>query len=548
MSVFVRGGWHTLLPLSPRRNSAGGLTSRLAFVVTSRGLGVRRLHNELVPTFPSEMEPHIATTADLARLPSMRSAELRKLSQAAAAEGADPALWSAIASRCQDTADEIHHWDAVHVLQSFTSARVDNRPLFLRFAEVLSGKTSKFAPKHVLDLFAVYEAYELRPRGLYVELFHSIIRLSRSMYAEELSLTVQALARYHIGNPTVIAHLVRTLRLQLVDFRLRYLCGVAGALGSLHACPPKLLDGLDKQARFEVQTVAVQELLDNLHAFPLLEFSWKPYEQMCLSEFLQRLNTFETADDIDELAEPFEVMLFLKARGLLQPQFLEALSQWSLRGVHRPNVRSERRPSARQLIMLHDECRELDLENALALQDAIQYYVESAGGLWAEARPQPLRYRKKRNYLRTPDPLEGIINSTLTLGKTHSPQQSVTLDLPGLPTSNIDSWKDTLLEEQMTTDVSPPRRIKPSMPAPGLGPDETTVACWVTSRRGPRNPRHRRDPGMKRMNRKNAPRAPLWIQGGWGMRPKYQPGVATPKYPWKGVPLGRRGGGWILRR
>ena len=56
--------------------------------------------------------------------------------------------------------------------------------------------------KHILDLLAVYEAKDLRPQTLYVELLHALVRLSRSMYAEELALTLQALARYELGNPT----------------------------------------------------------------------------------------------------------------------------------------------------------------------------------------------------------------------------------------------------------------------------------------------------------------------------------------------------------
>lgn len=64
------------------------------------------------------------------------------------------------------------------------------------------------AHAQVLDVFAVFEENGIRPRALYVELFHAVIRLSRSMYAEELSLTLQALARYGIGNPTVLAHVV----------------------------------------------------------------------------------------------------------------------------------------------------------------------------------------------------------------------------------------------------------------------------------------------------------------------------------------------------
>merc|ERR1719359_2042466 len=166
----------------------------------------------------------------------------------------------------------------VYVLQAFTDARVDTRQLFLRLANTLCAKTSKFPPKLVLDVFAVYESIGLRPRALYVELFHATIKLSRAMYAEELSLTLQCFARHRLGNPTVVAHLVSAILRDLKDMRLRYLCGIAGALGSLQMVPDTMLAELNKHAKFDVETVAVQELLENLQAFPQLEFSWRPYE------------------------------------------------------------------------------------------------------------------------------------------------------------------------------------------------------------------------------------------------------------------------------
>jgi len=483
--------------------------------------------------------------ADIASVPTMGSGQLRRLAEAAASEGGGSELWAVLAARCEEYADRLKYWDAVLILQSFSAAGVDNRALSLRLADALSAKTSKMAPKHVLDLFAVYEAQGLRPRALYVELLHTVVRLSGSMYAEEVSLTLQALARYQLGNPTVVAQLIRTVRGQLKEYRLRYLCGVTGALGSLRACPSALLVELDARARFEVDTVPVQELMDNLQSFPLLEYSWQPYEDLCLNELTSRTKSFRTSEDIDQLVKPFDAMLFLQVRGLLEDSFLLALNQWCLRGVHRPNVLSERRPTTHQLVTLHDKCQERGLEGSPALQDAIRYFVESGGGRWQVLSTQPLRYKNRRKYIRSDDPLHGIevppLPDELVLGELNVARRPME-DLPGLPTSSLDYG---------LAEGNRPRRSqivkKPSAPSPLLAEGQTTVNCWVTTRKGPR-PRRPRDPGLKKIKRLDMPRMPFWMQGGWQMRPKYQPGQKLGRYPYAGVPLSKRGAGWVLRR
>lgn len=62
--------------------------------------------------------------------------------------------------------------------------------------------------------------------------------------------------------------------------------------------------------------------------------------------------------DVDQLVDPFSTLFFLRSHGVLHADFLRALCQWSLKGVHRPNVRSERRPTSQQLVILHDFCFE----------------------------------------------------------------------------------------------------------------------------------------------------------------------------------------------
>ncbi|CAJ1430601.1 unnamed protein product, partial [Effrenium voratum] len=461
----------------------------------------------------------------------------------------------------QEIADGMNYWDLVHILQAFTEAgvrhqKVSNRDLFLRLADALTAKTAKMAPKHVLDLLAVYEAADLRPRALYVELLHAVLRLSRSMYAEELTLTLQALARYNLGNPTVVSQLMRTVRNEIKEFRLRYLCASAGALGALHACPQELLDVLDQRARFEVDTISVQELLDNIQAFPQLEFSWQPYEDLCLTEFLQRLSKFRTAEEVDQLVSPFEVARFLQSRGLLSPEFLRALCQWSLKGAHRPNVRAERRPSTRQLLQLQDLCFEHGLEEEPALQDAIQYFVESAGGKWHSIYAKPLKYKRRRAYIRREDPLDGLELPELPEPVSRPKQlEQRPEDLAALPSSQEDTQlapaeSDSPSQETNALasfeDEGP--RIKPSAPSPLLENEDSLVyRIRGYSRKGPR-PRAFRDPLRKRDFDKEPTKGPLWYYGGWAMRPKYQPGQKLHNNPWPRGPVGYRGAAKVLRR
>ena len=499
--------------------------------------------------------------ADLVKVPDMNSGQLRKLAQAAAAEGAASELWAALAQRCEDTADRLNYWDAVHILQAFTEAQFplpedQNRSLFLSLGEALSAKTSKMATKHVLDLLAVYEAADLRPRGLYVELLHTLVKLSRSMYAEEVALTLQALARYELGNPTVIAQLMRTIQSEIKEFRFRYLCATAGALGVLQACPPEFMEILDTRARFEVDTISLQELLDNLQAFPQLEFSWKAYEDMCLDEFLERISQLRTAEDVDQLVDPFSTLFFLQSHGVLHADFLRALCQWSLKGVHRPNVRSERRPTSQQLVILHDFCFEYGLEEEPALQDALAFFVESGGGLWHHIYPQPLAYHKKRRYIRTDDPLEGmdlpelpdaIASKAVVQSRTPARRME---ELPGLPSMDESEDALTVAEVGEVLDAPVRRRRKESGPSPLLKDPEDTLVYRIRtrSRKGPR-PRHTRDPLRKRDWEKETVPGPLWYYGSWRSRPKYQPGQSLgPRYPYARVPVGPRGASWILRR
>merc|ERR1719352_362917 len=170
--------------------------------------------------------------------------------------------------------------------------------------------------------------------------------------------------------------------------------------------------------------------------------------------------------------------------------------------------------------------------------------------------PKPLQYNRKRGYLRTDDHIDDLLDTPLVVNGTlglpdfntpldtrvalpgAEPHANIIHDLAGLPSTDFDSSAVTAMLPQRANNMKK------------CGGE--TVGAFITSRKSVR-PRHRRDPGLKRIWRKTWNRAPLWMQPGFCSRPKYRPGVATREYPWAGNLLnsgivGPRGGAWAARR
>merc|ERR1711974_527057 len=97
------------------------------------------------------------------------------------------------------------------------------------------------------------------------------------------------------------------------------------------------------------------------------------------------------------------------------------------------------------------------------------------------------------------------------------------LSIHQTPGADLEALPDEVEDALANLPANVKRTIKPSAPSPLLTKEESSVTAWITSRKGPR-PRHRRDPGMKKMKRTDMPRSQLWYEGGSRTRPKYQPG------------------------
>ena len=82
---------------------------------------------------------------------------------------------------------------------------------------------------------------------------------------------------------------------------------------------------------------------------------------------------------------------------------------------------------------MYDYCREHELEDEPALNDAIAYFVESGGGKWQEVYARPLSYTKKRYYIRTADPLQDVDLPPLPRSRSAPAKVKMLEDLPGLP-------------------------------------------------------------------------------------------------------------------
>ncbi|CEM03250.1 unnamed protein product [Vitrella brassicaformis CCMP3155] len=349
---------------------------------------------------------------ELDHIKTMKSSDLRRLCESAVAtKNTTLELWIAIAQRALESADSLKVWDAIIVLESFAAVNMVDRTLFLALAEQFPKAALKMEPRLIISLFTVYEKAKLRPRLLYVELFHSLMKQTDRMYGHELADVLAMMARLKVGNPQVLRHMCRALVKYVHLLRFLHVCCVYGALRSLDVTNTTVYEVLEKRADMELQMLPVQELLDALQSVGSLEFSWHPFEKMLLNEYLKRTTKFEDGRDVDELADPFAAMDFMRAHGLLHKEFLTALCKWCVKATYRPAKRSWKRPMSHQLVQLHDICREWGLEENRDLQQAIRHFVSTKGGtdrymMWRADIPKSTTYATRRPYFLRPDPLE----------------------------------------------------------------------------------------------------------------------------------------------
>eukprot|EP00392_Amoebophrya_sp_AT5.2_P004883 g4892.t1 len=276
--------------------------------------------------------------------------------------GANAHLWEAAAERL-DKMDNILYFDAIGILKAYTIAlgkASEMSPtllpdsVFLKLTEDITSQASRLAVPHILQTLEICERLNQRPRVLYVELFHHLVRLAPSMYAEEVvncflrrgSTHLSAnfkypytLARLELRNPYLQREFSKHIVANAHHFRFLHLCALQ--------CCFSLLDG------GAAQVLSLEEVYETLTRFPALEFSYKPFEDALWAEFLRRLDSeVKDTSDVDTLAEPMTVLRMLHARGAVTENMAKAFAQWAYDASYRPNMLSWKRPTGRDLLFL----------------------------------------------------------------------------------------------------------------------------------------------------------------------------------------------------
>ncbi|PFH32046.1 hypothetical protein BESB_019870 [Besnoitia besnoiti] len=366
------------------------------------------------PSSPSAF-PHYAP----ARFRRQSPRQLQQLASSLSARGCfDVVLWSSLIQRAIEinragaspSAGEgcpvapFRHFEALNFLNCVVAMNVTDKELFLSFVPCFLRSMSSLEPRHLVQLLTVYEEAEVRPRGLYVAVFNRVLKLAPSFYSHEFADFLCCLARLKIANPTFLSSFAKPLAASLPELTFPDACRCVGALRSLGVAEESLFDLFDARQKKETELLPTQLLLDDFQKVLDLEFSWQPYEDLIREEFVRRTEAMVDDKDVDELADPFACLNFMKTRGLVSDKFLLALSKWCRAAVNRPATRSYKRPLAHQLVELHDLMRERNMEQNKALEQAVLRFVADDGGCKRRAREvKPLLYQRHRRYISCPD-------------------------------------------------------------------------------------------------------------------------------------------------
>jgi len=348
--------------------------------------------------------------------------------------------------------------------------------------------------------------------------------LADAMYAEEMTATLQGLARFRLGNPTVVTKFMHVVNRELTQFRFLHLCASTGALYSLGALHGPLFAALNARAKLETEVLATEELQEALQGLPSLEYSWAPYEDICRAEFVKRIQSFKTPEDIATLADPFGTFFLLQMHDWLSEEFLRALCRWCMDASYKPSNLTEKRPTASQLAILHDRCEEFGIGDNKHLARAMKVFVTTVGGkrLHGHTRPQPLMYKKNRRYFRTSDPRSNVALEVPTSDDIFESSQQDLFQTDENTEDSIDG---------ISTDVDHSWRLKHFKPSGG-----ESAEVWSTPVKSARDSngfRRRKDPGIQRVRATDMHRLPFWLEG-FNAKPKYRERPDMPKQKFTG--------------
>ena len=357
-----------------------------------------------------------AMQMELASIGRMGSASLRDAVDALAlnkqllSSNESEAVMKAVCERATAIKSDMRYWDVVKIVQAY--AAVVSKPSVSSdelsgVATILHGKVSQLSVKHLLDVMLALEQAGIRPQALMTEIANRLIDITKSsMYADELVALLRIVARCRLGSKFVDAIVSAVLINEDLLAQLRFLhsCEVLGALASVGRIDQRLITKLEQKCEIELQVMPLEELWRTTTAFPRLAYSYSPLETMAHDRMREVVSGI-TASQFDEVTRPMEFLQFLRFRDLLSDDAIISACKWANDAVYRPATRTQafRRPTIFEVAVLADFCAQRGISSD-RIEKAITVTVTSKGGTVDRvAKPKPLRYRRRRSYIRELD-------------------------------------------------------------------------------------------------------------------------------------------------
>ncbi|CDR95150.1 hypothetical protein, conserved [Babesia bigemina] len=358
-----------------------------------------------------------AVFSDIGRMDSLSPRQLRVLLEdAVTARVSDPNFWAKASSCAMSIASQFKFFDTIRVLECFAAARLDDRALVQELVRNLTPQVHRMEPRHYIQTIDVFGRFGRFPEQLFMEVFYGLMRDAEKLYGSEYAELFLCLSRWEIRNPQLLSSLCRALCTNISLLRYHELCQVASCARTLEVADTAFYMVLDEWQRKELQMLTIQELLDAAKRLRTQEITWAPYDEALRKEFVRQTKEVKDAACIDQLADPFDCLNFLRLTDSVSKEFLLALTKWCEDAAHRPPTRSQKRPESHDLVHLYNLvrlvstdrvvniCSEYNVDSTY-LDKAILKFVTSKGGLQLRT-PKPIatQYKPNRKYVHLDDP------------------------------------------------------------------------------------------------------------------------------------------------
>ncbi|GBE61632.1 hypothetical protein, conserved [Babesia ovata] len=355
--------------------------------------------------------------SDISRMDSLSPRQLRVLLEdAVTARVSDTNFWAKASSCAMSIAPQFKFFDTIRVLECFAAVRLDDRILVQEMVRNLTPQVHRMEPRHYIQTIDVFGRFGRFPEQLFMEVYYGLMRDAEKLYGSEYAELFLCLSRWEIRNPQLLAALCRALCTNISLLRYHELCQVASCARTLEVADTAFFMVLDEWQRKELQMLTLQELLDAAKRLRTQEIKWEPYDEALRKEFVRQTKEVKDAACIDQLADPFDCLNFLRLMDSVSKEFLLALTKWCEDAAHRPPTRSQKRPESHDLVHLYNLVRlvyadggvnrysEYNVDSTY-LDKAILKFVTSKGGLQLRT-PKPIatQYKPNRKYVYLDDP------------------------------------------------------------------------------------------------------------------------------------------------